>query len=82
MNLTTAEFDLLICFLERPGRVLSRDQLLDWTRGRAGDPFDHTIDVTVSRLRAKLAQCLAEEEQTITIVRNVGYLFSADVREA
>ncbi|MCS0494059.1 response regulator [Ancylobacter mangrovi] len=82
VNLTTAEFDLLTCFLERPGRVLSRDQLLDWTRGRSADPFDRTIDVTVSRLRAKLAQCLPEEEQIITTVRNAGYLFSADVRDA
>ena len=83
VNLTTAEFDLLTCFLERPGRVLSRDQLLDWTRGRAGgDPFDRTIDVTVSRLRGKLSRCIGEAEQPITTVRNVGYLFSADVREA
>ncbi|GLK74591.1 response regulator [Ancylobacter dichloromethanicus] len=82
VNLTTAEFDLLVCFLERPGRVLSRDQLLDWTRGRMADPFDRTVDVTVSRLRAKLALCLAENEQPITTVRNVGYLFSADVRDA
>ncbi|GLK86034.1 response regulator [Ancylobacter defluvii] len=82
LPVTTAEFDLLSCFLERPGRVLSRDQLLDWTRGRAGDPFDRTIDVTISRLRGKLAQCLPEGEQPITTVRNVGYLFSADVRDA
>lgn len=82
ISLTTAEFDLLACFLERPGRVLSRDQLLDWTRGRGGDPFDRAIDVTVSRLRGKLAQCLAEDAQPITTVRNVGYLFSADVRDA
>lgn len=83
VNLTTAEFDLLTCFLERPGRVLSRDQLLDWTRGRSGgDPFDRTIDVTVSRLRAKLSRCRGTAEQPITTVRNVGYLFSADVREA
>jgi len=81
ISLTTAEFDLLVCFLERPGRVLSRDQLLDWTRGRSSDPFDRTIDVTVSRLRGKLAQCLNGGSQPITTVRNVGYLFSADVRE-
>jgi DNA-binding response OmpR family regulator len=43
--LTSAEFDLLACFVERPRRVLSRDQLLDWTRGRAADPFDRTIDM-------------------------------------
>ncbi len=42
VDLTSAEFDLLACFLERPHRVLSRDQLLDWTRGRTADPFDRT----------------------------------------
>jgi len=82
VNLTTAEFDLLTCFLERPGRVLSRDQLLERMHGRPGDPFDRTVDVTISRLRAKLAQRLLASEQPITTVRNVGYLFSADVREA
>jgi two-component system OmpR family response regulator len=80
VDLTSAEFDLLACFLERPKRVLSRDQLLDWTRGRAADPFDRTIDVSVSRLRRKLA--LADPNATVCIktVRNGGYLFAADVR--
>lgn len=81
VSLTTAEFDLLVCFLERPRRVLSRDQLLDWTRGRNSDPFDRTIDVTVSRLRSKLAQCLPEVTPLINTVRNAGYLFTADVRD-
>jgi two-component system OmpR family response regulator len=80
VDLTSAEFDLLACFLERPKRVLSRDQLLDWTRGRAADPFDRTIDVSVSWLRRKLA--LAEPHAAVCIktVRNGGYLFAADVR--
>ena len=50
IELTGAEFDLLKTFLERPGRVLSRDQLLDLTRGRDGDVLDRSIDVLVSRL--------------------------------
>src|SRR6266508_2844247 len=54
IELTGAEFDLLKTFLERPGRVLSRDQLLDLTRGREGDVLDRSIDVLVSRLRRKL----------------------------
>ena len=49
--LTSAEFELLACFVVRPRRVLSRDQLLDWTRGRDADPFDRTIDMTISRLQ-------------------------------
>ncbi|TCT04254.1 response regulator [Aquabacter spiritensis] len=82
VKLTTAEFDLLLCFLDRPRRVLSRDQLLDWTRGRNADPFDRAVDVTVSRLRAKLAACLGPDASPITTVRNAGYLFAVDVEDA
>ena len=48
------EYDLLIAFLERPQRVLSRDQLLDLARGRAANALDRRIDTQVSRLRRKL----------------------------
>ena len=77
--LTSAEFDLLACLVEHPRRVLSRDQLLDWTRGRMADPFDRTIDVTVSRLRRKLDLAVPGAADTVTTVRNGGYLLSADV---
>ncbi|MGA7485902.1 MAG: response regulator [Xanthobacteraceae bacterium] len=77
--LTSAEFDLLACFIERPRRVLTRDQLLDWTRGRSADPFDRTIDVTVSRLRKKLEGADPAAAAVVTTVRNGGYLFSAEV---
>ncbi|MFG1350772.1 response regulator [Xanthobacter autotrophicus] len=80
LDLTSAEFELLACFLERPKRVLSRDQLLDWTRGRSADPFDRTIDVSVSRLRRKLVAAAPDAALLIKTVRNGGYLFSADVR--
>ncbi|HVX78624.1 MAG TPA: response regulator [Bradyrhizobium sp.] len=80
IELTSAEFDLLACFLERPKRVLSRDQLLDWTRGRTADPYDRTIDVSVSRLRRKLVAADPQAVSVIKTVRNGGYLFSADVR--
>jgi two-component system, OmpR family, response regulator len=79
--LTSAEFDLLACFVERPRRVLTRDQLLDWTRGRNADPFDRTIDVTVSRLRKKLEGADPAAVAVVTTVRNGGYLFSAEVEE-
>ncbi len=79
VELTSAEFDLLACFLQRPKRVLSRDQLLDWTRGRTADPFDRTIDVSVSRLRKKLAAADPQAAISIKTVRNGGYLFVADV---
>jgi two-component system OmpR family response regulator len=80
VELTAAEFDLLACFLERPKRVLSRDQLLDWTRGRTTDRFDRVIDVSVSRLRRKLVAADPNAALSIRTVRNGGYLFSADVR--
>jgi two-component system, OmpR family, response regulator len=80
VELTSAEFDLLACFLERPKRVLSRDQLLDWTRGRTAEAYDRTIDVSVSRLRRKLAAADPSAVFSIKTVRNGGYLFSADVR--
>jgi two-component system OmpR family response regulator len=79
--LTSAEFELLACFVERPRRVLSRDQLLDWTRGRSAEPFDRTIDVTVSRLRRKLEEANPEAVTLVTTVRNGGYLFSAEIKD-
>jgi two-component system OmpR family response regulator len=66
--LTGAEFDLLVAFLDRPGRVLSRDQLLDLTRGRENDPMDRSIDVLMSRLRRKLGS-----PAIFKTVRNGGY---------
>jgi two-component system OmpR family response regulator len=80
--LTGAEFDLLKIFLERPGRVLSRDQLLDLTRGREADPLDRSIDVLVSRLRRKLTGEGAS--QLFKTVRNGGYQLAAkvEVRDA
>jgi two-component system OmpR family response regulator len=79
IELTGAEFDLLQTFLDRPGRVLSRDQLLDLTRGREGDVFDRSIDVLVSRLRRKLGS-----SSLFKTVRNGGYQLAAkvDVEEA
>jgi DNA-binding response OmpR family regulator len=71
IELTGAEFDLLLIFLDRPGRVLSRDQLLDLTRGRDGDVLDRSIDVLVSRLRRKLSDGGATH--IFKTVRNGGY---------
>jgi two-component system OmpR family response regulator len=52
--LSTAEFRLLCAFLDHPGMILTRDQLLDLTVGRAADIFDRSIDNQVSRLRKKI----------------------------
>jgi DNA-binding response OmpR family regulator len=71
--LTSGEFDLLCAFAEHPGRVLSRDFLLERTRGREAGPYDRTIDVQVGRLRKKLEDD-AETPQIIKSVRGAGYI--------
>ncbi|MBL8805761.1 MAG: response regulator [Rhodospirillales bacterium] len=75
---TDAEFDLLAAFVERPQRVLSREQLLDLARGRQAQLFDRSIDVAVMRLRRKIEIDPAKPE-IIRTVRNGGYMFSLDV---
>ena len=71
--LTSGEFDLLRAFAQHAGRVLSRDFLLEQTRGREAGPFDRTIDVQVGRLRKKL-EAHAEDPQIIKSVRGAGYI--------
>ncbi|RQP24921.1 winged helix-turn-helix domain-containing protein [Piscinibacter terrae] len=72
--LTSGEYDLLHAFVRHPGRVLSRDFLLEQTRGREAGPFDRTIDVQVGRLRKKLDDD-ADNPQVIKSVRGAGYIF-------
>src|SRR5262249_3135449 len=79
LELTAAEFDLLACFVTRPGRVLSRDQLMDWTRGRRADALDRTIDVQLSRLRKKIE---APGETLIKTAGGAGYVLTEPVKEA
>jgi two-component system OmpR family response regulator len=76
--LTGAEFDLLHAMCLRPGRVLSRDQLLDLTQGRAPGPFERSIDVLVSRIRQKIERDPRNPEMIKTI-RSGGYLFTPEV---
>jgi DNA-binding response OmpR family regulator len=79
--LTDVEFDLLACFVQHPRRVLTRDQLFKWTRGRLPDPLDRTIDMIVSRLRRKL-EAVQPGAKLITTVRNGGYLLTRHVGRA
>ncbi len=81
VTLTCAEFDLFACFIQRPRRVLTRDQICKWTRGRLPDPFDRSIDMIVSRLRRKL-DAASPGANLITTVRNGGYLLTAHVTPA
>lgn len=80
VSLTTAEFRLLTVFLERPRFVLSREQLLDLTSGRASQVFDRTIDNQISRLRRKVEADPAKPV-LIATVWGGGYSLAADVKE-
>jgi len=75
VSLTSGEFDLLCAFVRHPGRVLSRDFLLEHTRGREAAPFDRTIDVQVGRLRKKLEPD-PESPEIIKSVRGAGYVLT------
>ncbi len=77
--LSAGEFDLLVAFAEHPQRVLSRDQLLDLTRGRSAGPFDRSVDVQVSRLRRKI-ETDPKRPALINTVRGGGYVFTAPVQ--
>lgn len=80
VGLTTAEFRLLTVFLERPRFVLSRDQLLDLTSGRAAQVFDRTIDNQISRLRRKI-EVDPTKPMLIATIWGGGYSLATDVKE-
>ncbi len=79
--LTTGEFELLWVFVTHPGRVLSRDFLLESTRRRESSPFDRAVDVLVGRLRRKLESAPGHPE-IFKSVRSAGYLFAPTVSAA
>jgi DNA-binding response OmpR family regulator len=74
LELTTAEFELLSLFLRNRGRVLTRERILDQTRGVDWDAYDRSIDILVSRLRQKLGDD-ARRPVFIKTVRGTGYSF-------
>ena len=76
--LSGGEFDLLVVFLEHPERILTREQLIDLTRGQNHEAFDRSIDVQVSRLRRKIEPD-SKRPDLIRTVRNGGYMFNAKV---
>jgi two-component system, OmpR family, response regulator len=78
VQLRAGEFELLLALVERPQRVLSRDQLLDLSRGRSAGVFDRSIDVQISRLRRKIEPD-PKEPTLIKTVRNGGYILAANV---
>ena len=75
VEVTAYEFAILRALAQRPGRVLSREQLLDLAKGSAELSFDRSIDVHVSRLRAKLGDD-SRSPRILKTVRGVGYLLA------
>lgn len=78
IDLSGAEYDVLLAFLEHPQRILTRDQILELSRHRLGDPFDRTVDSLVSRLRRKIEPENASRP-LIKTVRGAGYMFLPQV---
>ncbi|UZK70282.1 response regulator transcription factor [Sphingomonas sp. S1-29] len=78
--LSEGDHALLAAFVQRPGRVLSRDSLLDLARGVDAAAYDRAVDIAISRLRRKLAD--GDPAPLIETVRGVGYRFTATVRPA
>jgi len=76
IELSHTEFQLLVRLMERPGRVLSREQLLELVKGSADDAFDRAVDVQVSRLRQKLGDVWGH--RLIKTIRGVGYMLVAE----
>lgn len=81
MPLSTGEYNLLLTFIRRPGRVLNRDQLLDLTRGRDAVPLDRSVDTQVSRLRRKI-EIDPREPKIIKTVWGGGYGFTPGAEKA
>ena len=76
--LTTGEFDLLSALVKRPGRVFSRETLMEHTRGRGLKAFDRTIDAQVARLRKKI-EVDPKNPTLVKSVRGVGYVFTGKI---
>jgi len=80
-ELTTAEFNLLEIFVDRPGRVMSRDNIMDLLKGIGWSPVDRTVDNLVARLRKKL-EADPNAPRLIKTVRGIGYVFTPEVGRA
>jgi len=79
VSISSAEFRLLMAFLEHPRQVLDRDRLLDMVQGREAHLFDRAVDNQVSRLRRKIET----DSKAPTLIQTVwggGYMLAADVR--
>lgn len=79
ISLSGAEFRLLKIFLDRPNRILNRDQIMDLMHGRDAGAFDRSIDLQVSRLRQKI-ELDPKSPVIIKTVRNEGYILATSVK--
>jgi two-component system, OmpR family, response regulator len=79
--ISTAEFRLLMAFLDHPRQVLDRDRLLDMVQGREAHLFDRAVDNQISRLRRKI-EADNRNPQLIQTVWGGGYMLAADVRRS
>ncbi|KQZ50003.1 two-component system response regulator [Rhizobium sp. Root149] len=77
IELTTGEFDMLTVMIRNAGRVLTREMLMDQTRGRQFDAYDRAIDAQIARLRKKIEPNPAQPT-FIRSVRGVGYIFTGE----
>ncbi len=77
VELTGAEFDLLVSLCDNAQRVIARERLIELSRTRLGDSSDRSVDVLVSRLRRKLSS--AGNPAPIITVRGVGYMLNTPV---
>ena len=75
--LTGYQYTLLLALAERAGRVLSRDALMDLTKGSALEDFDRSIDVHISRIRAAIEDD-AKKPRRILTIRGAGYVFAKE----
>ncbi|CAD7040674.1 DNA-binding response regulator [Pseudorhizobium halotolerans] len=78
IGLTTGEFDMLVSLVKNSGRVLSRDQLMDMTRGRPMEAFDRAVDAQIVRLRRKIERD-PKRPELVKSVRGIGYVFTGRV---
>ncbi|MFZ2651364.1 MAG: response regulator transcription factor [Burkholderiaceae bacterium] len=74
-DLTSHQFDLLVVLAQSPGRVLSRDQIMDGLKGHPLEAFDRSIDVHISRIRALIEDDPKQPRRVLT-VRGAGYIFA------
>lgn len=75
MELTSTEYELLLLFVSHNGKVLSRDEIMQNTRGISWMSFDRSVDVMVSRLRNKFKSLGGKNDKVIKTVHSVGYMF-------